>query len=105
MIMKLIAISSIFLTLSAPALACVQSAQFIAKVSSITKSAYECEIRIQAKDLEQLNPSYACPLVAGEVLDTPIVIPDPQGYFCSLDEGDFISGILHKFEDGILVIE
>ncbi len=87
------------------AYACTQEAQFIGKVHTKTMTAKGCVITINAKDLEQFNPSYVCPLVPGEALDTPIVIERNKDYYCDLDAGDFISGILIKAEDQVLTIE
>ena len=85
--------------------ACVQEAQFIGKVHTKKATEKGCIITINAKDLEQFNPSYVCPLVPGEVLDTPIIIERNKDYYCELSEGDFISGILIKTEDQVLTIE
>ncbi len=91
--------------LSLDALSCTQSAQFIAKLSYIKKTYKGCSVYIQSKDLEQLNPSHVCPLVPGEVIDAEIKILSNKDYYCSLENGDFISGVLVKIEDGTLTIE
>lgn len=98
-------ISVLFLLATVNAFACQPSAQFIGTITSIYSNQDSCNIVINAQDVEQFNPSYVCPLFPGEAIGTPITITNNKEYYCSLSEGDFVSGVLVKTESGLVTIE
>lgn len=99
------AMSLILIFASLSTWACPQEAQFTATVSSKLIKGNSCELYIQAKDFENFNPSLVCPLHFSEVVDTAISFNNSNSYYCELEEGDMLSGVLVKTQEGLLTID